>query len=434
MNIYLEARDMLSSLEARGVHLVSGKPAEGIPNHRSMKLYNQLTVLRAIRDRGPITRVELQRQTRLSWGTITSTIKELLRTRAVREIGSVTTQVGRHPVELDMNTARNFALGLQLGTNLVRSSLVDVKGNRLHDLDAPVDPHSSAEQIVECLIRTGRRMLEDHSLKPALLAGIGVAAPGAADIATGICRYAPRHPHWKDVPLKRLIERAFGVPCVVDQTCNCFTLSEQLYGHGKGVDHFLCVLLGTGLGVGIFVDGEVYRGADSFSGQFGHTCVDVNGPLCSCGNTGCLEAFVSGSALARIAAEQIGRTPDSVLLEVRGQTAGEITAETLHLAALRGDPLSIDLLRRMGVYLGIGVANLINLFNPACIVIGGRLSRARAFFLPSFRETVEKRAWHASRRDIRFSELERGAVMGAAALVYQEMLTTGRIARRRPSP
>jgi N-acetylglucosamine repressor len=408
---------------------MSGKALVRISSHESMKLNNQLTVLHTIRERGPITRVELRNQTRLSWGTITSTIKELLRAGAIREIGPVTTEVGRRPVELDMNTGRNFVLGLQLGTNLVRSSLVDVKGNLIDELDVSVDPMGTSRQIVDRLIETARRVLDTHSLKPSRLAGIGIAAPGAANFRTGICHYAPRHPNWKDVPLKSLFEEAFGVPCVVDHTCNCFTLSERLFGQGRDVDNFLCILLGTGLGVGIFVHGEVYRGAESFSGQLGHICVDVNGPRCTCGNTGCLETYVSGSALARIAAEEVAGRPGDALLGASSETGGALTAETLHVAASRGDPLSIDIYRRMGMYLGVGVANLISLFNPARVIIGGQLTRARGLFLPTFEETVEKRAWHASTRDIRFSVLERGAVMGAAALVLQEIFSTGRLVR-----
>jgi predicted NBD/HSP70 family sugar kinase len=251
------------------------------------------------------------------------------------------------------------------------------------------------------------------------------------DFRAGFCLYAPLHPKWKNVPLKKIFEQKFGVPCFVDHDCNCFALSEKLFGFGRDLEDFLCVLLGEGVSAGIVINGEVYRGSECFSGEFGHTCIEMNGPECACGNTGCLETYISGSALARIAAEEVRQRPESRILAIAGGNAEKITAETLCLAAQQGDALAANLFKRMGVYLGVGVANLIILFNPARVILVGRLTIAYRFFLPTFFETLEKRAWHASTRDVSISGLERGAVMGAAALVLQEAFTSGLIMRRK---
>jgi N-acetylglucosamine repressor len=401
-----------------------------VSDHELMKLNNQLAVLRTIRDSGPISRVDLQGRTTLSWGTITSSIRELLGREILREVRAVPTAVGRRPIEVDLNTERNFAVGLQLGSASVRSVLVDVKGNVIGELDAPVNARASRDQIVQRLVGSARTLLARHAVTPSLLAGIGVAAPGAVDFRSGVCHFSPRHPAWKEVPLRRIFESRFRVPCFVDHVSNCFALSEKLFGAGRGVGSFICVLLGTGVSAGIVVNGEVYRGADSVAGEFGHTCIDADGPLCGCGNTGCLEVYASGLALSRLAAEAVRKRPRGLTAALAAAAGADPTGETLCQAARKGDPIAREIFSHMGVYLGIGVSNLVSLLNPERVILGGRVCRACEFFLPVFEATVEKRAWHASTRDIRISILERGAVLGAAALVFQEVFTTGHIVRR----
>ncbi len=407
-----------------------------ISGHESMKLANQLTILRTIRDTGPISRVDLQERTRLGWGTITSAVKELLGRGILRETGAVRTTAGRRPVEVDLDTRRNFALGLQLGTASIRSTLVDAKGSVVGDLDAPVDARGTRGELVQALVTTARRILAAHRVAPAALAGIGVAAPGAVDFRSGICRFAPHHPHWTDVPLRRMLEARFRVPCFVDHGYNCFALSEMLFGAGRGLSSLACVLLGSGVSAALVVNGEVYRGADGVAGEFGHMCIDENGPACACGNAGCLEVYASGIALAGMASEAVRRRPGGRIAALAAAAGVSADAEVLCRAAREGDAQAREIFSRMGASLGIGLANLVSLFNPERIVVGGRVSRAGDFFLPACVRAVEKRAWHASRRDIRLSTIERGAVRGAAALVLQEVFTTGQIILRggRPAP
>jgi N-acetylglucosamine repressor len=410
--------------------------AKGISDHATMKLKNQLAILRSIREDGPISRVDIKEKTRLSWGTVTTSTKELLDGGIIAEIGAVTTGVGRRPVELDLNRGDNFVLGLQLGSILVRAVLMDVKGTVVDELDVPVDARGTSPEILSCLLDTGRRILRKHAISRTLLAGVGIAAPGAVDFSTGVCLYAPHHPHLKDVPLKKKFEQAFGVPCFVDHDFNCFVLSEQLFGYGRGVDSFICVLVGNGMAAGIVLNGEVYRGADSLAGEFGHTCIDRDGPLCACGNNGCLEALASGSAIAAAALRELHQPrelpadPGSVILAAAHGDEARITAETVAIAARQGDKLAREIYARMGAVLGTGISNLINTFNPRCIILGGRVSKASDLFLPSCMETVRKRAWYASTKDVKVSRLERGEVLGAAALVLQQIFTTGQIVRR----
>ena len=306
---------------------------------------------------------------------------------------------------------------------------MDVKGTVVDELEDRGGLARRAREILACLMDTGRRILQKHSISRTLLAGVGIAAPGAVEFSTGVCLYAPHHPHLKDVPLKSKFEQAFGVPCFVDHDYNCFVLSEQLFGYGKGMDSFICVLVGNGMAAGIVLNGEVYRGADSLAGEFGHTCIDQDGPLCACGNHGCLEALASGSAIAAAAIRELPSNPGSAIPAAARGDSNRITAETVAAAARQGDRLARDIYARMGTVLGVGISNLINTFNPRCIILGGRVSKASDLFLPSCMETVRKRAWYASSKDVKVSHLERGEVLGAAALVLQRIFSTGQIFR-----
>ena len=403
--------------------------AKRFAGHASMKLHNRLVILRCVRYEGPISRVDLQKKTWLSWGTISASTRDLLDSGILAEIGAVTTGMGRRPVELDLNGTDNFVMGLQLGSAVVRSVLMNIKGCTVAELDIPVNARGTSAEILRCLIETAHRLLRQQGVKRPSLMGIGIAVPGAVDFSTGISLYAPQHPNWKNVALKERFEKEFGVPCFVDHSYNCFSLSEQLFGLGKGLQSFICVLIGTGVAAGIVLGGEVYRGANGLAGEFGHTCIEENGLLCACGNHGCIEAYISGSALAAAAAKRLGARGADILPFAAASGGPAITAERLFLAAQQGNAVALEVFARMGSILGIGIANLINIFNPQTVILGGFVCQASEFFLPACMEAVEK-AWHASPKDVRVSQIPRGAVRGAGALVLQQFFTTGDLVER----
>ena len=390
-----------------------------------MKRNNQLTILRTIRSLGPVSRVRLQQETTLSWGTITSSIKELLAKRVVKEIGSVNTGVGRRPIELDMDTSDHFVVGVRLGTSYIRTIVLDIKGNTVGEYEHYVDSNGSTEAILEQLFDSVDRILFDTQVSLQKVAGIGVAAPGAIDAHSGICLYAPHHPNWKNVSLKVLFEQRFGKPCFVDHVNNCTALGQYLFGQGKGIDNFLCVLLGTGISAGIMINGEVYRGANCAAGEFGHMCIDPGGPNCACGSRGCLEVFASGPALARRGRDMAEKNPSSKLAALVDGKLDNISAETVFLAADGGDPEARKVFDEMGFYLGIGISNLINLFNPERIILCGRVSQAYRFFGSALARTIEEKAWHISEKEIKVSTIDNTPALGAAGNVLQAIYNGG---------
>lgn len=402
-----------------------------VTDHKLMKINNQLIILRSIRELGPISRKKLQEETKLSWGTITATIKEFIGRGIIKEIGTTNTGVGRRPVELDVNKEKNFAIGLRLGGAFIKSVLMDVKGNVVKDLKIPVDSQKTKGAILNQLFEAFENILEKASVTIEEIAGIGVAAPGAIDTDSGICLYAPHHPNWKNVPLKKIFEKKYKVPFFVDHVNNCSALGERWFGFGKDIDNFLCVLLGTGISAGIIINGEVYRGIDYTAGEFGHTCIDPAGPKCVCGQNGCLEVYASGLALSKHGIEAAKKNRTSKILTLADGKAENISGETLFLAAQEGDKDALIIFEEMGRLLGIGVSNLINLFNPECVILCGEVSIASEFFLPSMEKTIKQKAWHFSRKDIRISRLGDSAVLGAAGIVLQEIYNKGLLFNKR---
>jgi N-acetylglucosamine repressor len=395
-----------------------------------MRQANQTKVVQYIRNHGPIARVDLQKNLCLSWGTITSICKGLLNRGIIQETGSVSIEYGRHPIQLDLDLHRNYVIGLRLGSHLVQSTLLNVKGQVVDEYDSPVDLLASREEILDCLLATARALLARMSLSVSDVAGIGVASPGAVDFQSGIVHYAPRHPNWRDVHLKDSFQNTFQVPCFVDHTSHCFALSEKLFGYGVDKECFIGILLGSGVSAGIVVNGEVYRGADFFAGEFGHICIDHEGPPCACGNNGCLEVFVSGPAIAKMVSSILEHGETRYRGSADRFSVKGIDIDTVIEAAKEGDDLAQTVFSTMGRFLGVGVANLITLFNPECIILGGALTRASDYFLPSLKSTVKSRAWRASRQNIVVSKLPRGAVIGAASLALEHLFSSGLILSR----
>jgi glucokinase-like ROK family protein len=388
---------------------------KSITDHGTMRRNNQLAILRAIRVLGPVSRVRLQKETKLSWGTITSSIKELLDKKIVYEIGAVNTGVGRRPVELDMNTASHFVIGVRLGSSYIRAVILDVKGNTTAEYKEFVDARASKESILQQLYESVEKILDSRDISLDSVAGIGIAAPGAIDAECGICIYAPHHPNWRDVHLKQAFEQKFGKPCYMDHVNNCTALGQMLFGQGQGIDNFLCIMLGTGISAGIIIEGKVYRGVNCAAGEFGHISIDPSGPDCACGSKGCLEVYASGPALARMGRER----------DIGAGKSTEITGETVYQAAASGNPTALKIFEEMGFYLGLGISNLIDLFNPDRVILCGRVSQAHRFFLPALEKTVNERAWHISKKEIKVSSIANAPVLGAAGNVLQAIYDSG---------
>ncbi len=399
-----------------------------VKNHEAMKLGNQLIILRAIREQGPVTRVDLQKMTNLGWGTVTTSVNDFLQKGIISEIGSIQTGVGRRPISLDLNTSRNYVVGLRIGRTKTRSLLMDVKGKVIGEVERPVEG-PDVEKLIRSFFDVIDQVLEDNAIGTDRLAGIGVAAVGAVDLSTSTVTYAPNFQILKGLSIKKIIEQRYRLPCFVDHTSNCYVLAEKLFGAGQGKDNFLGILIGSGVSTGIVINGEVYRGFNYASGEIGHITIKKDGEQCDCGNKGCLELFASGASITRRGREVAAKKKRSLILSHAEGRIGNITGREVYLAAKDGDPDALNIFRQAGDALGLGISYLINLLNPELIVLAGEVVNSHSFFMPSLLETLNAHSWPASSKRIEISSLHNPVCMGAGANVLNEIFNRGLLLR-----
>jgi len=284
-----------------------------------------------------------------------------------------------------------------------------------------------AEEGPQSVIKRELSMI-DHilslrNLDPSQLDSISIAAAGAIDIEKGLVTLSPNLPGWRDIPLRDMVGEKYGINTFLINDASAAALGEHHFGAGKGVSNLIMLTVGTGIGGGIIINGKLYLGPSGSAGEIGHMTIDVNGPKCSCGNIGCLERLVSGTAVAEEAIRRLSQGEKSSLTEIVGGKIKSITAEKVSLAAQNGDSLALEVISKAATYLGIGLVNLVNIFNPEMIIIGGGLAKMGDLLLEPARRVVRERAFQLSARLVRIVPAQLGddaAVLGAAIFARQQ--------------
>lgn len=246
--------------------------------------------------------------------------------------------------------------------------------------------------VVRRMVETAQRSIQmlEKEEKGAAVIGVGVGAPGPLDFHHGIVLLAPNL-GWKEMPLRARISEGLGHPAALDNDANCAALGEWWQGAAKGSAHALAVTIGTGIGGGVILNGKIYHGASDCAGELGHTTIDMDGRRCACGNYGCLEAYASGPAIALRAAEALAFGYESSLRAKVGGDLSKITAQTVYEAAAEGDELGLEVVRDTASYLGAGIANFLNIFNPEVVVVcGGVTAAGERLFGPMQREVARR--------------------------------------------
>lgn len=252
----------------------------------------------------------------------------------------------------------------------------------------PTRASEGPEAVLSYIQRAIRQVWPDDREVVAL----GVAAPGPLDPHTGVVRFAPNLPGWKDFPLRDRLVESFGLPTFVGNDANLAALGEHRFGAGQGVDDLVYMTVSTGIGGGIILDGALFEGAQGLGGEVGHIIVEPEGPPCFCGNRGCLEMLASGPAIARAARAAVERGEPSRLLEQVEGYPSRITARDVAEAARAGDDLARRVLARAGFYIGVALVSLMFLLNPSLFIIGGSVTKAGDLLFGPIQETVRSRA------------------------------------------
>jgi len=293
-----------------------------------------------------------------------------------------------------------YVVGVDIaGTNLVVGCVAE-DGSALHGLNRePTRPEEGPDAVVHRLIGMAQRAMEQTAQVDTRVtfAGLGVGSPGPLDTKTGTVLSTPNL-GWTDMPLRARLEQGLGLHTELDNDANCATLGEWWRGAAQGANHVLGLTIGTGIGGGILLDGRIYHGAGDAAGEFGHASIEADGRRCKCGNYGCLEAYASGPAIARRAIEAIEAGVESTLPEYVSNHLGRVSAETVYQAAKDGDELALEVVHETARLLGVGIANLVNMFNPEIVVICGGVTLAGDRLFTPLRREVSRRAFKSSTR------------------------------------
>ncbi|MGE5174142.1 MAG: ROK family protein [Betaproteobacteria bacterium] len=308
-------------------------------------------------------------------------------------------------------------IGVDLGGTNLRTALLSPDGNILDRRAEATHASDGWKKVVLRLIDNIRRQQESASRKGLSIAAVGVGAPGIIQGDTGIVVKSPNFPDWNNLPLKDELEKALDLPVTIENDANAAALGEQWLGAGSGIGSMILLTLGTGVGGGIVLNNQIWQGADGMAGELGHMTVIPDGRLCGCGNTGCLEMYASARGIVQSYRERRAHTSPA---------SEEITSEQVYEAARKGEADALAVMQGMGRMLGIGIANLINIFNPEMIVIGGRVKEAWPLFIDATREEIRNRAFEvpAARTQIVPSKLgDDAGLVGAAAVALQKLRT-----------
>ncbi|MFN8589002.1 MAG: ROK family transcriptional regulator [Candidatus Eisenbacteria bacterium] len=382
------------------------------------------SVLRLIWQERAISRAEIARRADLSRSTVSEVVDTLLPTGLVSEGGPGESIGGRRPIVLNFEDGACVILGAEMGASHVAVVMTDLRGQVLHweQQHHPVrtDPEGTRKLVVELCTRS----LASRRGAAQKLVGIGVAVASPVDPQHPFALSEVVLPVWKGQSGLETLSERFGVPVMVDNDANLGALAEHWWGAGRGVHHFAYVKVGTGVGSGHVIGGELYRGATGFAGEIGHLSIDPNGEPCICGLRGCLAMHVGSPALVKRANNLLGEYPGSVLAK------RDITMAAIEQAALAGDALAVRVTREAAEYLGIAVAGMLNLMNPSVVVVGGGITELGDRFLEPLRETVRlrTRVSTSAGHTILMSELGPQTVaVGAASLVLKEALANPRL-------
>lgn len=397
-----------------------------------MKQINQQLVLQLIQGRGPISRKDVAEISGLSPAAVSGITGELIDRGLVHEVGEAESdgRAGRRAVLLRLNPQAGFVIGVKLAVRAIACVLTDLNANVLYATETPLNDDDQlrhapeelpADQVIKATIEAVENLLAIAQIDRTRLLGMGVGVNGIVDTDAGISRVAP-HFGWRDVPLAAPLAAHFGIPILLENDARTLTIAEQWFGAGRGVDHFVTIVAGYGIGAGVVTNGQIYRGAMSGAGEFGHIVLQVDGPRCTCGKQGCLESLAAEPAILRQVSEALAVGALSVLAGVE-----PLTLEAVARAADAGDVLARRMLSNAGRWLGIGIANLVNILNPQLLIINGEAVCGGRWYFEPMEAALRAHAFDGLADSLRILTEPGGNDMwarGAACVVLSALFTS----------
>lgn len=381
-------------------------------NQKTVKKGNKSIVLDTIKDSSPISRASIANATSLNKGTVSSLVNELLDEQLIYELGPGESSGGRRPVLLLFNETAGYSIGIDIGVNYLLGVLTDLNGNKIQEQFTKFT-NLSYEEIQKILYKTIDKLI---SLAPPShygIIGIGIGVPGIVN-NEGEIVLAPNL-NWSNINLHDSLFDKYQIPIIIENEANAGAYGEKRFGTGTYFENIVYVSIGMGIGVGLILNNELYKGNDGFSGELGHMTIDIHGENCRCGSNGCWELYASEQALLKQAKK----------LGIELATEAELSVESLISLAENNDEKTLQLLNDIGQYIGIGIKNIFNIFNPEQVIIGNSISSLEQWITPSIHQKLINQILqpHQEELQLDFSTLRRhSTVLGMTAFTTEYFL------------
>jgi glucokinase-like ROK family protein len=388
---------------------------------------NLSLVLRYIHNEAPVSRAQIAHVTGLNKSTVSSLVEQLLNRKLIHETGTNSAGTGRPATLLEINPRAGGIIGAELGVDFIAIALTDFAGNILWRHVTSVDPTDAQETILSNTLKLtdlAIEVCETHNLD---CLGLGLSVPGTVDLGRGVLVFAPNL-QWRNVPLKKIFCEHTGLNVYVENDANAAAIAEHLFGVARKCDDFIFIVVGIGIGGGLFLNGNLYRGKDGFAGEIGHTPI-VAEPyqiLCHCGKRGCWETYANQNSIIQRILNRLDNNKDSIIPNLLEEQNAHLSILIIKQAADKGDRESLDSLTETGTALGLGFASLIDIFNPEKIILGGPLSIVGNYLLPALIEAAKSHSLQDTgpSAEILLSSFETDAILlGAISVVVDDILS-----------
>lgn len=379
----------------------------------------ELVALELVRKKGPLSRTSLAEYLGTSRASVTAIAGNLLDLKVLTEVGRGKSEGGRRPLLLDVNAALGYIAGVDIGATSVDIALADFQGKIIERKAEPADIREEPEQVLNRIMDLIVDMLASKGAGNSDLVGLGIGVPGPVQYPAGLLIEPPLMPAWDRFPIKEFIRQRFPqINPVVDNDVNIMAIGEARVGGGRGLDNFFYIKIGTGIGCGVITKGEIYRGSDGTAGDVGHICVDYNGPVCHCGNAGCLESMAAGPAIAKKGKAAAENGESEIMARRLKEKNGEFTSKDVGEAAAAGDRVANRIIDESGRMIGGVLAGLVNFYNPRAIFIGGGVSNIGHQLLSTIRQATLQRATALSTKSLLIDYSKLGPDAGVHGAIW----------------
>jgi glucokinase-like ROK family protein len=394
-------------------------------DHAFVREMNISSVLRYIYTSAPLSRSQIANLTGLNKSTVSSLVSDLLERQLVHQVGIESSRTGRPAEMLEINPDAGCIVGAAFGVDYISVILTTFNGNIQFRRLIEIDEDLSFDSCMEASIDLINEAIQFGNSCGQRALGIGLALPGMVDTRKGLLKFSPNL-QWRDVPIGEIFKTRTGLPVFVDNDANAAAMGEHLFGLARQIRDFIFIVAGIGIGGGLFLDGKLYRGCSGIAGEIGHTSIEIGGDrFCRCGNRGCWENFGNQYALIeRVRARlEVGRP--SLISQLINRKNDQLSLDMIARAAQSGDVEVLEALEENGAAIGLGIANLVNIFDPEMVILGGSLSVVGEYMLPAIRAAVHQSGLNMPRPEVLVGLSAFGSdasVMGAVALVVEVLL------------